>query len=164
MSTHNNALILTPFGAVSIAEYQGQLAIELLDAGASETVRVMQQSASLLVQQACQQVLDYLQNASSSFSLPASANGTPFQQRVWQAIAQIPCGQTRTYGQLAKQIGSGPRAVANACGANQMPLMIPCHRVVAQNGIGGFMQGKVNGLRIKQWLLQHEGVSSFGAK
>lgn len=164
MSTHNNALIATPFGTVSIAEYQGQLAIELLDAGASETVRVMQQSASLLVQQACQQVLDYLQNASSSFSFPASANGTLFQQRVWQAIAQIPCGQTRTYGQLAKQIGSGSRAVANACGANPMPLVIPCHRVVAQNGIGGFMQGKAHGLRIKQWLLQHEGVNGFGAK
>lgn len=164
MSTHNNALIATPFGTVSIAEYQGQLAIELLGAGASETVRVMQQSASLLVQQACQQVLDYLQNASSSFSFSASANGTLFQQRVWQAIAQIPCGQTRTYGQLAKQIGSGPRAVANACGANPMPLVIPCHRVVAQNGIGGFMQGKAHGLRIKQWLLQHEGVNGFGTK
>lgn len=164
MTTHNNALIITPFGAVSIAEYQGQLALELLDAGTFEDVRVTQQSASLLVQKACQQVLDYLQHASTPFSLPMPAIGTPFQQRVWQAIAQIPCGQTRTYGQLAKQIGSGSRAVANACGANQMPLVIPCHRVVAQNSIGGFMQGKAHGLRIKQWLLQHEGVNGFGAK
>ncbi len=164
MSMHDSALILAPFGAVSIAEYQGQLAIELLDAYASERVLVTQQSVNLLVQKACQQVLDYLKEPSSAFSLPLSTHGTAFQQCVWQAIAQIPCGQTRTYGQLARQIGSGPRAVANACGANQMPLVIPCHRVVAKNGIGGFMQGKVNGLRIKQWLLQHEGVSGFGEK
>lgn len=164
MSIHNNALIATPFGAVSIAEYQGQLAIELLDTGVSDDVRVTQPSSNILVQKACQQVQDYLKNASSPFSLPMPTSGTPFQQRVWQAIAQIPCGQTRTYGQLAKKIGSGPRAVANACGANQMPLVIPCHRVVAKNGIGGFMQGKANGLGIKQWLLQHEGVQDFAAK
>jgi methylated-DNA-[protein]-cysteine S-methyltransferase len=87
--------------------------------------------------------------------------GTAFQRRVWQAIAAIPVGQTRTYGQIARQIGSGPRAVANACGANNTPLLIPCHRVVAQNGIGGFMQSKQNGLLIKQWLLAHEGVSKY---
>ena len=78
--------------------------------------------------------------------------------RVWQAIAAIPLGQTRTYGQLAHQIGSGPRAVANACGANHLTLLIPCHRVVAQNGIGGFMQSTPNGLVVKKWLLKHEGV------
>lgn len=162
MTIHNDAFIRTPFGAVVITEYQGQLAIELLDTTPSAQVHIAQQPTSPRVQAASQQVLRYLQNAVTPFDLPMPQYGTPFQQRVWQAIAHIPLGQTRTYGELARQIGSGPRAVANACGANQMPLVIPCHRVVAQCGIGGFMQGKANGLRIKQWLLQHEGVSGFG--
>jgi methylated-DNA-[protein]-cysteine S-methyltransferase len=87
--------------------------------------------------------------------------GTVFQQRVWQAIASIPLGQTRSYGQLAEQLNSGPRAVANACGANRIPLIIPCHRVLAKNGLGGFMQGKKNGLNIKRWLLAHEGAYDY---
>lgn len=162
MTTQYDAMILTPFGAVAIAAYRGQLAIELLDTSPSSNVYVTKQSASPMTQNACQQVLAYLKEPKATFDLPMSQHGTPFQQRVWQAIAQIPLGQTRTYSELAKQIGSGPRAVANACGANQLPLVVPCHRVVAQNGIGGFMQGKANGLRIKQWLLRHEGVSGFG--
>ncbi|HAJ71366.1 MAG TPA: cysteine methyltransferase, partial [Methylophilaceae bacterium] len=76
----------------------------------------------------------------------------------WSAISAIPLGQTRTYSELAAQIGSGPRAVANACGANHLPLVVPCHRVVAKNGLGGFMGGKEAGLKIKKWLLQHEGA------
>jgi methylated-DNA-[protein]-cysteine S-methyltransferase len=86
-------------------------------------------------------------------------HGTPYQQRVWQAISAIPRGQVLTYGDIAAQIGSGPRAVANACGANNIPLIVPCHRVVAKGGIGGFMQGNKDGLKIKKWLLKHEGVS-----
>lgn len=162
MAIYTDALIRTPFGAVAIAEYQGQLAIALLDAMPSAQVHIAEQSTNPHVQAVCQQVLRYLQNAAFPFDLPMTQHGTSFQQRVWQVIAQIPLGQTRTYGDLARQIGSGSRAVANACGANQLPLVVPCHRVVAQNGMGGFMQGKANGLRIKQWLLQHEGVGGFG--
>ncbi len=158
MITPTDALIHTPFGAVVIAGHKGQLAIELIASDPSEAVYVKQQSTNPLIMMACQQVIDYLVNPSSIFTLPIPQYGTSFQQRVWQAIAQIPCGQTRTYGELARIVSSGPRAVANACGANQLPLAIPCHRVVAKDGIGGFMQGKANGLRIKQWLLQHEGV------
>jgi len=108
-------------------------------------------------------VLRYLQQASYEFSLPVVQVGTSFQQKVWQAIAAIPRGQTRTYSELALQIGSGSRAVANACGANRLPLVIPCHRVVAKNGLGGFMQGTHNGWLIKQWLLQHELTSAEGS-
>jgi methylated-DNA-[protein]-cysteine S-methyltransferase len=165
LAINDNALINAPFGQVSIGVHHGQLVIELLPPATNTQefpvhgkVSLEKPSAHPLVSAACQQVMQYLQQASSTFNLPVHQQGTVFQQRVWQAIAAIPCGQTSTYTELAKQIGSGPRAVANACGANQLPLLIPCHRVVAKNGLGGFMQGKHNGLLIKQWLLQHEGV------
>ncbi len=150
-----DALINTPFGAVTISAYGNQLAIELLTESPSESDCP---SAHPLVATAYAQITAYLQQADTQFNWPVNLHGTDFQQRVWHAIAAIPLGQTRTYGQLAYQIGSGPRAVANACGANNLPLVIPCHRVIAQNGIGGFMQSKQNGLLVKKWLLQHEGV------
>lgn len=109
-----------------------------------------------LQQEIGQQLQDYFQHAQTRFNLPLAVQGTSFQQRVWQAIARIPLGETRSYKQLAESIGSGARAVANACGANPYPLLIPCHRVVASNDIGGFMQGHPQGLAIKRWLLAHE--------
>lgn len=83
--------------------------------------------------------------------------GTPFQRRVWQALRRIPAGRTLTYGELARQLGSSPRAVGGACRSNKIPLVIPCHRVVAKTGLGGFM-GRTGGagLVLKQWLLEHE--------
>ncbi|PKO47178.1 MAG: cysteine methyltransferase [Betaproteobacteria bacterium HGW-Betaproteobacteria-22] len=162
--TVDDALIDAPFGRVAVVVHGRQLAIELLGPAGQLThspIRLEKQSTHPLVNLACQQVMHYLQQPDAHFSLPLAQQGTPFQQRVWQAIAAIPCGQTRTYGQLAHQLGSGPRAVANACGANQLPLLVPCHRVVAQSGIGGFMQGKQGGLLIKKWLLRHEGVKGY---
>ncbi len=158
MTSHDDVLIKTPFGAVALAAHNGQLAIELLVAEPGCAIELVRQSPNPMLANACRQVIAYLQNPSFSFDIPLSQHGTTFQQRVWQAIAAIPAGQVRTYGQLAREIGSGPRAVANACGANNLPLVVPCHRVVAQNGLGGFMQGKQNGLLIKQWLLRHEGA------
>lgn len=165
--TVDDALIDAPFGKVTVTAHGSQVAIELLVPMGQLTyspIRLERQSTHSLVNLVCQQIMRYLQQPSAPFSFPLAQQGTPFQQRVWQAIAAIPCGQTRTYGELASQIGSGPRAVANACGANHLPLVIPCHRVVAKHGIGGFMQGKRNGLLIKQWLLHHEGVSGYGGK
>jgi methylated-DNA-[protein]-cysteine S-methyltransferase len=164
MIINSDALINTPFGAVAISSNGGQLAIELLVTPASSNVQITKASTNPLVAQACRQVLQYLQQPAAKFDLPLTQQGTAFQQRVWQAIAAIPLGQVRTYGELAREIGSGPRAVANACGANKLPLLVPCHRVVAQHGLGGFMQGKENGLLIKQWLLKHEGAPVWSKK
>lgn len=153
-----DALINAPFGAVTISLHENRLSINLLaESPFTEGIS----STHPLVKQAYEQVMQYLQQPSTQFDLHITGRGTPFQQRVWKAIEAIPFGQTITYGELSKKIGSGPRAVANACGANQLPLVIPCHRVVAKKGIGGFMQGKHNGLIIKQWLLAHEGVSGY---
>lgn len=89
--------------------------------------------------------------------LPLLAQGTPFQRRVWAAIAAIPCGRTRRYGELARELDSAARAVGGACGANPFPLIVPCHRVVSSQGLGGFA-GDTDGhlIRVKQWLLTHE--------
>jgi methylated-DNA-[protein]-cysteine S-methyltransferase len=90
---------------------------------------------------------------------PLRIEGTPFQQRVWAAMRAIPVGEVRTYGELAEQLHSGPRAVAGACRANRIPILIPCHRVVAREGLGGYM-GALYGdpLTLKEWLLRHEGA------
>lgn len=94
----------------------------------------------------------------SSVEPPFRPEGTAFQRRVWQQMRRIPTGQVVTYGELAKVLHSSARAVAGACRANPIPILIPCHRVVAATGLGGYM-GETGGeaLAIKQWLLQHEG-------
>lgn len=99
----------------------------------------------------------YLNHSASPLPLPPLQQGTPFQQRVWHAIRAIPLGETRCYGDLAAHLESHPRAVARACGLNPFPLLTPCHRVVSQSGLGGFMQGMhPSALSIKRWLLAHE--------
>ena len=92
---------------------------------------------------------------------PLALEGTPFSRRVWKALLNIPCGQVRSYGQLAQGLGrpGAARAVGRACGANPIPLFVPCHRVVAADGgLGGFSSG----LPWKRWLLRREGVSLPG--
>lgn len=102
----------------------------------------------------------YLRDATHSLAMPVSPQGTPFQQRVWQALRLIPLGETRTYGELANALGSSARAVGGACRANPIAIVIPCHRVVAASGLGGF-SGEVDGewLSLKRWLLTHEGAA-----
>lgn len=90
-------------------------------------------------------------------ALPFARRGTAFQQRVWQLIAAVPAGETRTYGMLAHDLGSAPRAVGQACGANPFPLFVPCHRITAASGIGGFANAHDGWLiDTKRWLLEHE--------
>lgn len=100
---------------------------------------------------------DYLADAKHEIDLPFELDGTHHQCLVWQAMLDIPRGQTLTYGELAKQIGSSAQAVGQACGSNPIPIVIPCHRVVGKTGLGGFMHRADNGaLDIKRWLLAHE--------
>jgi methylated-DNA-[protein]-cysteine S-methyltransferase len=121
----------------------------------------------------------YLADPEFRFTVPLAPAGTPFQQRVWQALGAIAPGQSRTYGEVARMVRSAPRAVGQACGANRIALVIPCHRVVgAMGALGGFMgvAGAARGasrsdalaqqdrpIAIKRWLLQHEGYR-FGAR
>lgn len=89
---------------------------------------------------------------------PLAPAGTPFQQRVWRALADIPPGQTLTYGELAARLGTAPRAVGGALRANPIPIMIPCHRIVAAQGLGGYAGASEEGRRRKAWLLAREGA------
>ncbi len=102
----------------------------------------------------------WLRDASNPLDIPVSLAGTGFQQRVWAALRRIPQGEVRTYGELASQLGSGARAVDNACRRNPVPIIVACHRVVAACGAGGY-GGRTGGavLQRKLWLLRHEGVS-----
>lgn len=113
---------------------------------------------SLLAKEAVGQLRAWLKNSQHTFSLPLAPQGTPFQRKVWAAIAAIPAGKTKQYGEIATKIGSGPRAVGNACGANPYPVVVPCHRVVAANqGLGGFARQRGGFLLdVKRWLLAHE--------
>ncbi|MDH3980754.1 MAG: methylated-DNA--[protein]-cysteine S-methyltransferase [Gammaproteobacteria bacterium] len=118
-----------------------------------------QHSDSAAARRAVDELQHYFADTRHLFDLPVVMQGTPFQQRVWQALRDIPAGETRSYGQLAAQLGSGARAVGNACRHNPVSIVVPCHRVVGASGLGGYSghtQGPV--LRRKSWLLAHEGV------
>ena len=120
--------------------------------------RPAQAPRTLLCREAVRQLRAWLKHPGFEFGLPLAPAGTHFQRRVWQQIAAIPLGQTRSYGQVAAAIHSGPRAVGNACGANPYPIVVPCHRVVAANqGLGGFARQRGGFLLdVKRWLLEHE--------
>ena len=103
------------------------------------------------------QLQAYFRNPAHCFDLPLRLDGTTFQNRVWRALQRIPAGRTRSYGELANSLTSAPRAIGGACRRNPVMIVVPCHRVVAQGGLGGFM-GAVQGraLETKAWLLAHE--------
>ncbi|MHB1375683.1 MAG: methylated-DNA--[protein]-cysteine S-methyltransferase [Thauera sp.] len=102
---------------------------------------------------------EWIEDPDLPFPVPLATCGTPFRQRVWAAIRAIPRGQTATYGELAGRLGSAPRAVGQACGANPFPLVVPCHRVTAAGGLGGFANAREGWLlEVKRWLLAFEGA------
>ena len=107
----------------------------------------------------------FFADPATRFTVAVAGTGTAFQMRVWAALQSIPPGETRTYGQLAEQLGSGPRAVGNACRRNPVSVIVPCHRVVAATGMGGY-SGKTADPAIwrKHWLLSHEGAVCAGLK
>lgn len=106
---------------------------------------------------AAEQLEAYLANPDTRFDLPLALEGTPFQRKLWEALCRIPRGKTRTYGDLARELDGEARAVGQACGDNRLPVVIPCHRVVAADGIGGFAHSTGGYLlEAKRWLLAHE--------
>lgn len=113
--------------------------------------------ANALAERAARQLERYREDADAKFDLPLLIEGTQFQRRLWDALCAIPRGRTLTYGELARQLGGEARAVGQACGDNKLPIVIPCHRVVAASGIGGFAHSTDGYLiEAKRWLLMHE--------
>jgi methylated-DNA-[protein]-cysteine S-methyltransferase len=110
-----------------------------------------------LAERAARQLERYRDDADAGFDLPLLIEGTPFQRRLWEALCAIPRGKTLTYGALARRLGGEARAVGQACGDNRLPIVIPCHRVVAASGLGGFAHATSGYLlEAKRWLLAHE--------
>lgn len=154
-----SAIVAAPFGAVGIRTEAGSVReLVYLPPHFAE-----KDAHDAIAEIAAQQVTQYFADADFLFNLPLKDAGSAYQQRVWAAIRAIPRGTVRTYGQVARDIGSAPRAVGQACGANWFPLIIPCHRVTAAGGLGGFAShDDENGfhLSVKRWLLQHEGATA----
>ncbi len=112
------------------------------------------QEASDLLKRARDQLQGYFDGKRASFDLPLAPSGSAYRRRVWEALRQIPPGQTRTYGAIARLAGGSPRSVGAANAANPIPILIPCHRVVAWSGLGGYSGG--DGLATKRFLLELE--------
>lgn len=110
-----------------------------------------------LLERARQQLQAYFSGESDNFDFPLAVRGTPFQQAVWQALSEIPCGETCTYMAVALKVGNpkGVRAVAQAIGHNPWSVVIPCHRVI---GSSGKLTGYAGGIDRKAWLLKREGA------
>lgn len=154
------AIVPAPFGAVGIRT-DGEHLLEVVYLPPSFE---SQAPRNALATQAALQVGRYLQDPDFAFNLPLTSVGTVFQQKVWQVIAAIPRGAVLTYGDVARRIASAPRAVGQACGANWFPLVIPCHRVTAAAGLGGFAHHDDAAgfhLGVKRWLLMHEGLAAY---
>lgn len=156
-----SAIVEVPFGAIGIRTEAGALR-ELV-----YLPPTFDEKAPLdkLAEKAARQVERYFVEPDFRFDLPLVEAGTVFQRKVWDVIAAIPRGDVLTYGEVARIIQSAPRAVGQACGANWFPLVIPCHRVTAAGGLGGFSHHDDETgfhLGVKRWLLAHEGVELDG--
>ena len=160
--THNDsvteevAVINTPFAKMALAFESGVLvSVDLFSR------KKLLAPKSEQAKKVCQQIFDYCSNQlpGLEFDVVLKTNGTAVQQRVWNALQQISAGKVVTYGEMAERLKSSARAIGGACRANPVPLIIPCHRVVAKSGLGGF-SGSRDGppMEIKMHLLKHEGV------
>ena len=143
--------------SLSIPSPVGQLTIEEAD----ERIAAIRWgneggNGSPLLAEAARQLAVYFAGDLTEFDLPLAPHGSAFESRVWAAMQAIPYGETRSYGDLATAVGSAPRAVGRACGSNPIPIVIPCHRVLAKGGFGGY-SGE-GGLATKRRLLALEGA------
>ena len=152
------ACVRTPFATLGITTTATHVTgIRFL----APTVPALAPRRNSIAHLACVQLQAYLDDPAFAFDLPLHLAGTHHRLAVWEAMQRIPAGSTRTYGELAAELKSSPRAVGGACGANPIPVVVPCHRVIAANrALGGFMGSREPGfeLGIKRWLLEHEGA------
>ncbi|OAT78676.1 hypothetical protein A9B99_02865 [Mangrovibacter phragmitis] len=123
----------------------------------SEEESITQATHHPVLHQACEELAAYFAGQLTHFTTPLAPGGTVFQRKVWEALRQIPWGETRTYGEIAHQIGNpaASRAVGLANNRNRLPFFIPCHRVI---GASGKLVGYAGGLDVKQALLSLEGI------
>lgn len=150
---HGIVTVESPLGRLALVGHAG--AVTNLRFGAVGTARV---GACALLETAAEQLAAYFAGERRAFDLPLRPAGTPFQLRVWTALAAVPFGTTTTYAELAAAVGDprAARAVGRALAANPLPILVPCHRVV---GAAGELTGYGGGFWRKEWLLRHEGAT-----
>lgn len=143
----------------TVASPLGPLAVIARDGALTELRwgRAGREDASNLLDAAAAALAAYFAGETRSFDLPVAPEGTAHDRKVWQAMREIPAGETRSYGEIARAIASSARAVGNACGRNPIPIVIPCHRIVAAGGAIGGYSGQ-GGAETKRFLLGLEGV------
>ncbi|MEN8176146.1 MAG: methylated-DNA--[protein]-cysteine S-methyltransferase [Pseudomonadota bacterium] len=153
MKDRFDAVVPTPIGRVGVVAHHGGIS------GVVIGVPPTPGTAGSAGRAGAAALAAYFEDPQLLPDVELSLGGTEFQQRVWRALRAIPVGSTRTYGELAEILDTSPRAVGNACRANPCPIFVPCHRVVAAQGPGGFA-GRRQGrwIDIKRWLLRHEGA------
>ena len=142
--------MLSPLGPISVTEMDGVITALHWHAGPAPE--------SPLLAEAISQLAAYFDRRLTRFDLPLDF-GSGFAEQVRRAMAAIPYGQTRQYGDLAREIGVPAQAIGQACGANPIPILIPCHRILAANGLGGF--SAKGGVETKVFLLKLEGAASL---
>ncbi|MGR3565198.1 MAG: methylated-DNA--[protein]-cysteine S-methyltransferase [Heliomarina sp.] len=149
-------LMDTPLGRIAIVSEEGAItALNWVDA--QETLQEQGDTPELI---AAQEQLDaYFNGDLRAFDLPVRIAGSDFQKAVCAEIAAIPFGETRQYGEIAKNLGMPAQAVGQACGGNPVPIIIPCHRVLSARGLGGFSAR--GGIETKVSLLRHEGAAGL---
>ncbi|AWB67998.1 hypothetical protein C2869_16895 [Saccharobesus litoralis] len=153
------ALLDSPVGRIAIFDNGKHLtAIDIFPGD----INYRQDNTTNLTQHIVEQLRAYFSKSASKAcdlsEIPIKPKGTEFQQSVWQLMQAIPCGSSWTYGEMASQLETSPRAIGGACRRNPIPIVVPCHRVVAASGIGGYSGQWKAGKRVdvKQWLLAHE--------
>jgi methylated-DNA-[protein]-cysteine S-methyltransferase len=146
----------SPLGLLTVAEGDGAI-VTLRWHGKAVTT-----APTPLLAEAVLQLAAYFDGSLKDFDLPVRPAGSPFQQAVWSAMCRIPAGSTRTYGAIAHEVGGPARAVGGACGANPIPIIIPCHRILATGGALGGYSGQ-GGNRTKLFLLALEGAQAADA-
>lgn len=151
---------LSPMGPISLTASEKGLREVRFGAPIVEAKHLSQLLDHPILRQTAEQLNEYFMGQRQIFTLPLEPVGTEFQKEIWRALQNIPFGQIISYQQLAHNVlrPSAYRAAGNANGKNPLPIIVPCHRVIASNGqLGGFSAG----LDKKVWLLQHEGVTQF---
>lgn len=142
----------TPIGQLGLVEDQGAIVRLMWNAKPSG-------DATDLLAEGARQLQAYFAGRLTVFDLPLRVEGSSFQRQVCCAMSTIPFGETRTYGDIAQELGVPAQAVGGACGGNPIPVIIPCHRVLAANGLGGF--SGAGGVEMKVTLLRHEGAAGL---
>jgi methylated-DNA-[protein]-cysteine S-methyltransferase len=153
MNIQTHIIIDVPFGPITISASGHYL--QGIDLFSSPVVASTLSNPT--IQKFIRELEAFFVQAHNTWSTPLLFHGTDFQQKVWQYLRTIPIGEMQTYSEVAKALNSSARAIGNVCHANPFPIVVPCHRVVSKQGIGGF-GGKTDGqeIMLKQWLLEYE--------